>query len=189
MLKLTPFCPILIYKVNALMKKPNDDLFQLIQAMSAAEKRYFKRHYASNKNQTTDLFDFINGMESYDEDLVKQEFIDSKLSTNLKVYKVQLAELVFKSLVSYHNKNNPDNRIRSILQEVDILMDKSLYHLAAKRIKNLRTYCIKNKAYIQLLAVIKKGDELIDLGYLSVSDWHSQNQEILEELKEYFSKK
>lgn len=170
------------------MKKPNDDLFQLIRAMSAAEKRYFKRHYASNKNQTTDLFDFINGMERYNEDLVKQEFIDSKLSTNLKVYKVQLTGLIFKSLVSYHNKNNPDNRIRSILQEVDILMAKELYKMAAKRIKSLRNYCIKNDAYIQLLSVIKKGDELMELGYLSVDDWHSQNKEILEKLKDYFSK-
>lgn len=164
------------------MKTPNDDLFQLIQSMTAAEKRYFKRHYASDKNQTTDLFDFINGLESYDENIVKQEFQDSKLSTNLKVYKVQLTALVFKSLVSYHNKKSSDSKINSALQEVEILIDKELYGFASKKLKRLRTYCIKNEAYVSLLKVIKKGDVLLDLGYLE-DDWHDQNQQIIERIK------
>ena len=95
------------------MKPPNNQLFLLIQSMTAAEKRYFKRHYASHKNQTTELFDFINSMDIYDEKLVKEHFTNSKLSTNLKVYKVQLAKLLLKSLRSYRSHRNDESKIRN----------------------------------------------------------------------------
>ena len=74
------------------MKTPKDNIFQLISSMSAAEKRYFKRHYSSEKNMLTDLFDFINSMDEYKEEVVRQKFADNKLAKNLKVYKVQLFE-------------------------------------------------------------------------------------------------
>ena len=75
------------------MKTPKDNIFRLISAMTAAEKRYFKRHYSSDKNLLTELFDFINGMTSYREEAIKEHFSDSKLAKNLKVYKVQLSDL------------------------------------------------------------------------------------------------
>ncbi len=48
------------------MKTPSDDIFRLIRSMTAAEKRYYKRHYASGKSLNTDLFNFLNGMNQYD---------------------------------------------------------------------------------------------------------------------------
>ena len=78
------------------MKLATDNIFQLVQAMTASEKRYFKRHYASEKSVMTDLFDFINNMKEYDEEDVKKHFQHSKLAKNLKVYKVQLTELLLK---------------------------------------------------------------------------------------------
>ena len=81
------------------MKKPSDNIFRLVQSMTPAEKRYFKRHYASDQNVTTDLFDFINTLSSYDEEAVKRHF-GTKVAKNLKVYKIQLNDLVLKSLVS-----------------------------------------------------------------------------------------
>ena len=71
------------------MKVPTDNIFQLVHAMTASEKRYFKRHYASDTGAMTELFDYINNQKSYDEDQVKEHFKKSKISTHLKVYKVQ----------------------------------------------------------------------------------------------------
>ena len=75
------------------MKKPSDHIFRLIHAMTPAEKRYFKRHFASEQSVLTQLFDFINKMKSYDEQLIKQSF-EENVARNFKVYKVQLFELL-----------------------------------------------------------------------------------------------
>ena len=108
------------------MKIPTSNLFELIKAMSASEKRYYKRHYASEKNLTTDLFDFINKLEVYDEGEVKSHFKNTKLSKNLKVYKVQLTDVLLKSLVSYYAKKSAKSKIRQGLEEIDLLLEKQL---------------------------------------------------------------
>jgi len=106
--------------------------------MSASEKRYFKRHYSSEKNLTTDLFDFINGMQEYNEEEVKNNFSDTKLAKNLKVYKVQLTDLLLKSLVSYYAKKSVKSRIRQGLEEIDILLEKQLYGVALSKCKKIK---------------------------------------------------
>ena len=136
------------------MKTPKDNIFRLVNAMSAAEKRYFKRHYSSDKNLLTNLFDFINSMDEYDEELVKKQFSSSKLSKNLKVYKVQLAELLLKSHTSYHNKKTIRSKIRIGLEEIEILFDKQLYELAWSRLKKVKALCEQHEIYDQLIPII-----------------------------------
>lgn len=138
------------------MKQPKGKIHQLIQAMSPAEKRYFKRHYASPQGNLTQLFDFLNNMQEYDEELIKKEFTDSKLSKNLKVYKVQLLNLLLKSLVSYHSKNSPKSQIRIGLEEVDVLMSKQLYKHAHDRLKRIKKDCLKYEEYSYLIEISYK---------------------------------
>ena len=138
------------------MKQPKGKIHQLIQAMSPAEKRYFKRHYASPQGNLTQLFDFINGMQEYDEELIKKEFSDSKLSQNLKVYKVQLLNLLLKSLVSYHSKQSIKSQIRIGLEEVDVLMEKQLYKHAQDRLKRIKKECQKYQEYTYLIEIAYK---------------------------------
>ena len=107
------------------MKTPSDNIFKLIRSMTAAEKRYFKRHYSSEKSLLTELFDFINAQDSYREDLIKIHFKHSKLSKNLKVYKVQLFDLLLKSLTSLYNKKDIKSKIRIGLEEIEL----SLIHI------------------------------------------------------------
>lgn len=125
------------------MKLPTDNIFQLIRSMTASEKRYFKRHYSSEKGLATALFDYINSLDFYDEDIVKKHFSKSKLSKNLKVYKVQLTDLLLKSLTSYHSKKSVVSSIRIGLEEIDILIEKKLYSLADKRLKKTKELCLK----------------------------------------------
>lgn len=135
------------------MKTPNEKLYQLIQAMTAAEKRYFKRHYASSKNQTTELFDFINGMDTYNEEIVKANFANSTVSKNLKVYKVQLFKLILKSLTSHRHNKSIKSKIRNGLEAVDILVEKKLYEAAFAKLKQLRLLCQKCEAFTYLLEI------------------------------------
>lgn len=136
------------------MKIPTNNLFQLIQAMTASEKRYFKRHYASEKSITTELFDFINSMKAYDEEEVKNNFSNSKVSKNLKVYKVQLTDLILKSLISYHNKKTIRSKIRIGLEEIELLMAKQLYGLALNRVKKVKEICLKYEELEYIFAIL-----------------------------------
>lgn len=122
--------------------------------MSASEKRYFKRHYASDSSLLTTLFDFINNMNEYDEEVVKEHFSDSKLAKNLKVYKVQLADLILKSLVSYHSKNSIHSKIRIGLEEVEILINKQLYDIALSKIKRVKSICLDYEAFEHLFPIL-----------------------------------
>lgn len=136
------------------MKIPTDNLFQLIQAMTASEKRYFKRHYASEKSITTELFDFINKMKFYAEEDVKSNFSQSKVSKNLKVYKVQLTDLILKSLISYHNKKSIRSKIRIGLEEIELLLAKQLYGLAQNRVKKIKEICLKYEEHEYIFAIL-----------------------------------
>ena len=136
------------------MKTPTDDIFQLIQAMTAAEKRYFKIHFSSEKSLVTELFNYLNGMKAYDEEEVKNNFHDSKLSKNLKVYKIMLMDLLLKSLSSFRYKKSINSTIRQNLEEVEILTEKCLYGQAYKKLQKTKKLCFKHEEFTQLIAII-----------------------------------
>ena len=150
------------------MKTPNDNVFRLIKSMSAAEKRYFKRHYSSDKNLLSELFNFVNKMKFYDEQLVKAFFGNSKLSQNLKVYKAQLLDILLKSLASYHYKTNDESKIRQGLLEINILQQKGLYKLAFRKIKKIKQLCYQNEAFEDLILLLHAEEKInTKLGNLS----------------------
>lgn len=135
------------------MKTPKDDIFQLIQSMTAAEKRYFKIHFSSEKSLITELFNYLNSLKSYDEESVKKYFKDTKLSKNLKVYKIMLMELLLKTLSSFRYKKSINSIIRQNLEEVEILTEKCLYTLAFKKLKKTKELCIKHEKVEHLIRI------------------------------------
>ncbi|MEM9821862.1 MAG: hypothetical protein AAF985_12355 [Bacteroidota bacterium] len=140
------------------MKTPSDDLFRLIQSMTASEKRYLKLHYCSSKSCLTELFNYLNGLDEYNEQQVKKYFANSnrKLSKNLKVYKVQLVELILKGLTSFHAKKKLSSQVRQGLEEVEILMGKSLFDLANSRLKKLYKLCESHQLHQLALSVLEQ---------------------------------
>lgn len=142
------------------MKTPTNNVYQLIHAMTAAEKRYFKRHYSSTKSITTELFDYLNGMDVYDEMLVKKHFSNSRIAKNLKVHKVQLSDLLLKSLTSYHNKKNLRSKIRIGLEEVEILMDKQIFEPAKTKLAKIKEACKSQQEFSYLPAIISLENQI-----------------------------
>ncbi|MEL6865160.1 MAG: hypothetical protein AAFP19_12105 [Bacteroidota bacterium] len=167
------------------MKTPTNHIFQLIKAMSAAEKRYFKRHYSSNKNLLTELFDFINSLDEYNEEYIKTRFADSKLSKNLKVYKVQLSELLLKSLVSYHSKRNVRSKIRIGIEEMEILLEKKLYELAQGKLKKIKELCLQHEEYDQILSVLFLENRF--RSFYSINPIQAQDT-FLEEIEQFYER-
>ena len=161
------------------MKTPTNNLYQLIQSMTAAEKRYFKIHFSSSKSLVTKLFDYINSMSEYDEELVKENFKDSKLSKNLKVYKIMLIDLLLKSLSSFRYKKNLKSNIGQGIEEVETLIEKKLYADAYKRLNRVKELCEKFEEWNSLLTILDLEFQLKVFHGFNFPNSHANKKDIL----------
>lgn len=149
------------------------ELFDLIHSMTMSEKRYFKifssKHVIGDKNDYVELFDAIDKMETYNEELLsKKSFVK-----NLSAEKNYLHKLVLKSLNAFHLDLNSKTKIYSYLQSIEILYHKGLYVQAEKickkaliiaKEKELFTHTLSiNEILIELLSKQFKYQEVIDL--------------------------
>ncbi len=134
------------------MKKPSDHIFQLVHAMSPAEKRYFRLHFASEASQLTVLFDVLNRMKTYNEETLKSKLGES-VAKNIKVYKIQLQDLLLKSLSSYHSKRTVLSKVRLWLEEADILAEKQLFDQALDRLAKAKAVCKHYEEFTYLLEI------------------------------------
>jgi len=123
--------------------------------MSPAEKRYFKRHYGSESNVLTDIFDAINAQNIYDESSIKQS-LSAKAAANFKVYKFQLQQQVLQSLISSGYFSTVGNKIRLGLEQADILAERNLIDMAIKQLEKTRQLCYKYEEFPYLLEITAK---------------------------------
>lgn len=137
--------------------KVSDNLFQLIKSMSKSEKGYFKKfaakHSAIKKNIYIRLFDAIDKLEIYDENLIKQKFKGEKFTYSLYSVKNYLFRLILRALSSYHSEKFAVSRLNTIMTELNVLFEKGLY-------KQFRT--LLNKA----ISIAKENDKPIYLALL-----------------------
>ena len=124
-------------------------------------------------------------MKNYDEEEVKSNFHQSKVSKNLKVYKVQLTDLILKSLISYHNKKSIRSKIRIGLEEIELLMDKQLYNLALGRVKKVKEICLKYEELEYIFAILSY--EIMISSFFNVQ-MKITDYPILEEFDKYTDK-
>ena len=109
------------------MNKP-DELYGLIKSMSKSEKRYFKLHAGMHtigeKNIYVKLFDIIDRVKEYDQEIIARKFKSEKFSANLFSTKNYLFNLILKLLTSYYQDSTVDLKLKTMLSEMDILFDK-----------------------------------------------------------------
>ncbi|MEN0006914.1 MAG: hypothetical protein AAF798_22370, partial [Bacteroidota bacterium] len=137
------------------MKKPSNQLFRLIHAMTPAEKRYFKVHFTDGSNVMALLFDGINKQKEFDEERLKEK-LPPNIAKNLKVFKAQLQNTVLKSLQHSARNKQIYARIRQGLEEVDILFEKQLYDIANDRLEKVKKLCEKHEAFTYLVEISYK---------------------------------
>jgi hypothetical protein len=121
------------------MKTPSTELFKLIKSLTKTEKRYFTRrseNYRNDKsNQYYQLFKLIDNQLIYDEDLAKKTLIDLGIAEHFTALKFQLTERILESLHLFHQKQSIAEIIKKELGFVRILITKSQFSIANKRIE------------------------------------------------------
>lgn len=129
------------------MKTVSDDLYRLIKTLNKSEKGYFKKFAAKNASGSPQnyilLFDAIESMDEYDEDILKKKLKDPSLIKQLAVYKVYLFNLILRSLHLYGAYDNSESQLTELMVNVKTLVSKHLYKEASKVLKKAKEIAIK----------------------------------------------
>ena len=118
-----------------------DALFLLIQSLERSEKRNFKlfvkRNSASSDLKIIQLFDALEKMEEYDEDLLlkKNPSLQKQQLSNLKAH---LYRELLNSLRLLKQESNIDIQIHEQLDFARILYNKGLYHQSLKILEKIK---------------------------------------------------
>jgi len=116
--------------------KPSDDLFQLIQSMTRAEKRRFKLMAARHggEKQYLRLFDAIAAQTVYDEQELRVRFEGERFLRQLNVAKRYLYDLILESLRTIHSERSASASTRDLIMTAALLYDRGLSAQATKQI-------------------------------------------------------
>lgn len=117
-----------------------DVLHELIASLSVAEKSYFKRYAAKLSDEASSthyiqLFDAISAQKDYDEAQLKRKFAREKFVKQFSVAKNYLYKAIIKALRNFYEEANPQQQVKHLLLELNILMDKGIYEQAYKVIQ------------------------------------------------------
>ena len=143
-----------------------DEVFQLVKTLEKAEKRNFKlfmrRNAASEDLKIVQLFDAMDRMETYDEDVLlrKNKGLRKSQLSNLKAH---LYRQVLSSLRVMRDEDNIDIRLHEQLDHARILYNKALYRQSLKclsRIKELARSHHQLTYWLQALILEKKIESL-----------------------------
>ncbi|MBK8652984.1 MAG: hypothetical protein IPN20_03460 [Haliscomenobacter sp.] len=139
-------------------KQKTDDLVQLINSLTRAEKRHFrlfvKRNQSSEDILFLQLFDFLEKRGEYEEDAILRKLPEIK-KQQLSNLKAHLYKQLLTSLRLLCAKEEPDIQIREMIDYSRILYNKGLYR--------------------QSLDILAKAKERAKAGY-----FHTLAMEILE---------
>lgn len=134
--------------------KNSEHLFYLIQSLSKAEKKSFKllvkQHSKGADNNYTLLFDTIGQMEEYDHELLVKKLKNKVEAKNISPLKVQLTNIILKSLRNKYSTSNVSFKIRMYTDYIAILFEKGLYSQAKKTLYKAKEIAIENELYLAL---------------------------------------
>lgn len=136
-----------------------DPLYELIRSLSKSEKRYFKLFAGmqGRDKKYLRLFDAIDQLEEYDEELLKQQFDREKFIRQFSVAKNYLRSMIMKSLRLYHSGGSVISRLHEMMIDAQILTDRGLRSqarkIAAKAETTARRY---GRFHMEVEAVVRR---------------------------------
>lgn len=156
-------------------KSVSDLLHRFIKALTPAEKRYFKlfasRHTIGDKNEYLRLFESIDKMKEYDDELLRKTFKKLKARNSLAIAKNRLYETILKSLDAFYSESSVDVQLRSLLHSAEILYRKSLYEESKKMLLKARRIAERTDRHTILIDISKWDKKLIEKdGYTTISE-------------------
>lgn len=143
-------------------KRSSDELFQLVKSLEKAEKRNFKlfvqRNLGTADLKITVLFDALDSMEEYDEEVLLRKAKTLKIA-QLPNLKANLYRQILASLRTLRDDSNVEIQLHEQMEYARILYNKGLYQQTLKtlaRVKELAKTFHQSTFWHQALAFEKK---------------------------------
>lgn len=139
-------------------KQKTDDLIQLINSLTRAEKRHFRlfvrRNQASDDILFLKLFDFLDKHKSYDERLILKKLpgIKKRQLSNLKAH---LYKQLLISLRLLNTNHIEDIQLRETVDYAKVLYDKGLYRQSLDILAKAKDKAYLVKHYTLALEIIE----------------------------------
>jgi hypothetical protein len=143
----------------------NKLIHELIHSLSPPEKRYILKHLKLFREETNhaDLFKAIDQLDEYDSELLKKKLGSSGAAKHLDVAKVQLYDICLRHLRSFHENNNSEIRLKSLLSECRLLITRGMYEHCRRRLTQLKALAVKNFFFLVQLEINQLERELLML--------------------------
>lgn len=144
--------------------KPSNELFELIKTLTKSEKRFFKLQSAlqSGDKNYVQLFDLMDKMDEYNEDIVKETFKGEKFIKHLPSEKNHLYKLILKSLRSYYGETSVSSILKQEIKNIEILYNKSLFNECNKFLERAKKMALKYEKYYYLFELINWEKTLLE---------------------------
>lgn len=145
--------------------KPSSELFDLIKKLTPTEKRYFVLH--SNLQQGTkgylEMFWEIDKMDEYEEATLKERLKEKGIVfSQLHVIKNGLSKQILKSLRSFHERNNVQQKLFALMADASLLEGKGLFEQCLKKLR-VGDKLAKENEYFRFQAEIQQ--KIIDISF------------------------
>lgn len=137
--------------------RSTDSLFQLIKSLEKGEKRNFKLYITRNSGEedlkVVQLFDALDKMEIYDEELLlrKNKTLKKQQLSNAKAH---LYKQILTSLRLIKNETNIDIQLHEQMDHARILYNKGLYHQSLRVLDRMKELAKANQQYTYLQQVV-----------------------------------
>ena len=169
--------------------KPTSELYDLIRSLTGSEKRYFKLNAAKQKGNKNyiKLFDAVDSNKIFEEDELKKRFKNENFIKNLTVTKNYLHNLIFKSLISYHEKKSIDVKLSNLLFSCKLMFEKSLYKQFFKTLENGKELAYRSERFSYILEFLEFEKQIMKrdkIGKKNMNEVYDEELEVLEIIKE-----
>lgn len=137
--------------------RSTDALFLLIKSLEKSEKRNFKLYVKRNSGgedlKIVQLFDALDKMDEYDEQLLLRK--NSSLSKQqLPNIKAHLYRKILSSLRLIKDTDNIDLQLHEQMDHARILYNKGLYHQSLKMLDRLKEQARENNQFTYMMQAI-----------------------------------
>ena len=146
-------------------KSGSPSLFELIQSLSQAEKRYFKvflqKYVKGDKDNFERLFNEIEKQKNYNESKLKS-------FQHLAVLKVRLEEYILCSLQDFHSSKSISEKLKREIRSIEIFFHKRLFEHAKRQISKSKKTAAHYEEFLSLFELLRW--ELIIINAQSYSE-------------------
>ncbi len=120
----------------------SDSLFDLIQSLSPAEKRYFRLITSAAGTEggvMLRIYDILEKMEVFDEELLKKKLKDPALLKNLSSNKLKLRERLADVVTEFNYQTGIVAEIKFLIRKAEVLFERNLASLGYDVLLKART--------------------------------------------------